>query len=191
MRASLLALLLASASTLFAGCAIQSEVADDEGTVSDSEDALGTTQLYGTWNAESGPIYTITFDKAYAETLGGGLKGKAFSATVDNGVRCITTPCPSTDEVGGVYKLRNGSRLTLASYDKPSLVFSQYLGDYRITLKGDLLTLKKTDGTVAGTLRKQATTAGEKCGTVTCGAGTTCCNPLMGICVKPGMMCIL
>lgn len=31
--------------------------------------------------------------------------------------------------------------------------------------------------------------AGEKCGTSTCGAGTTCCNPLMGICVPPGGVC--
>jgi hypothetical protein len=32
--------------------------------------------------------------------------------------------------------------------------------------------------------------AGETCGEVTCGAGTVCCNPVMGICTKPGMVCI-
>jgi hypothetical protein len=32
--------------------------------------------------------------------------------------------------------------------------------------------------------------AGETCGKVTCGSGTVCCNPLMGICTKPGMVCI-
>ena len=31
--------------------------------------------------------------------------------------------------------------------------------------------------------------AGEQCGTSTCGAGTTCCNPLAGICTPPGMAC--
>jgi hypothetical protein len=33
-------------------------------------------------------------------------------------------------------------------------------------------------------------TAGEACGDVTCGPGTVCCNPLRGICTKPGMVCI-
>ncbi|RYZ04602.1 MAG: hypothetical protein EOO73_23485 [Myxococcales bacterium] len=31
---------------------------------------------------------------------------------------------------------------------------------------------------------------GEACGDVTCGPGTVCCNPLRGICTKPGMVCI-
>jgi hypothetical protein len=30
---------------------------------------------------------------------------------------------------------------------------------------------------------------GEKCGATTCGAGTSCCNPLAGICTPPGMAC--
>lgn len=30
----------------------------------------------------------------------------------------------------------------------------------------------------------------EKCGDTTCPSGTTCCNPLRSICVKPGMVCI-
>jgi Kazal-type serine protease inhibitor domain len=30
----------------------------------------------------------------------------------------------------------------------------------------------------------------ERCGDVTCGPGTVCCNPVMGICTKPGMVCI-
>ncbi len=32
--------------------------------------------------------------------------------------------------------------------------------------------------------------AGEACGDVTCGSGTVCCNPLRGLCTKPGMLCI-
>jgi hypothetical protein len=32
--------------------------------------------------------------------------------------------------------------------------------------------------------------AGVPCGEATCGAGLTCCNPLLGICTKPGMVCI-
>ncbi len=37
----------------------------------------------------------------------------------------------------------------------------------------------------AGTCAK----AGEKCGSVTCGADEECCNPLSSICVTPGMAC--
>jgi Kazal-type serine protease inhibitor domain len=32
--------------------------------------------------------------------------------------------------------------------------------------------------------------ADEVCGEVTCGPGLTCCNPLRGLCVAPGMACI-
>lgn len=41
--------------------------------------------------------------------------------------------------------------------------------------------------------RCQAVTAapsGPRCGSVTCGAGQVCCNPLRGICTAPGMFCI-
>ena len=186
MRSTLFAVMFAS--TLFAGCAMQTD-AEDDGNVAGSEDELTKTQIVGTWIADTGPIYEITFTKDYAETLGGFLKGRQFSAEVDNGIRCITTPCDSSDSVGGVYKLSNsGKTVTLASYDKPSLTFSKYLGDYAssINSKG-ILTLTKKDGTVAGTFHKQT---GVKCGTNVCGAGTYCCNPVMSICAKTGMVCI-
>jgi Kazal-type serine protease inhibitor-like protein len=32
--------------------------------------------------------------------------------------------------------------------------------------------------------------ASKTCGDAQCGAGLVCCNPLMGICTKPGMVCI-
>lgn len=32
--------------------------------------------------------------------------------------------------------------------------------------------------------------AGETCGDTECGPGFVCCNPVMGICTKPGMVCI-
>ena len=31
---------------------------------------------------------------------------------------------------------------------------------------------------------------GETCGDALCGPGMVCCNPVMGICTKPGMVCI-
>lgn len=187
MNRTVLAVMLAAASTLFAGCAVQTE-GDNDGPVTESEDALSTKGLQGTWIADTGPIYRIEFTATPAETLGGFLKGKSFNADVDNGIRCITTPCDSSDGVGGVYKV-SGNTVTLASYDKPSLVFSRYLGDYKATLSGSKLTLKKTDGTVAGTFHKEAKAV--TCGTNKCGAGTYCCNPVMSICTPLGMMCIM
>lgn len=177
------------ASIFAAGCAA-TDAEEAEEVAASSEEALSAANIYGAWEAETGPIYNITFTRNYAETLGGGLKGKSFEATVDNGIRCITTPCPATDSVAGVYKVTGGSKLTLASYDRPSLAFSRYLGDYRVSLAKGKLTLKKLDGTVQGTFHKAAPVTGEKCGTTVCGAGLVCCNPLRNICTPPGMMCI-
>lgn len=184
----ILAALLASASLLFAGCAIENAGTNDEGATESADDALATADLYGTWEAVSGPIYKIEFTETKAKTLGG-WSGREFFATVDNGVRCITTPCPSSDDVGGVYRVSFGTRVTFASYDKPTATFAKYLGDYKLDLskKTGVLTLTKTDGTVVGQLKKQV---GIKCGTATCGTGQYCCNPLRSMCAKMGMMCI-
>jgi hypothetical protein len=183
--------LFAAASLVFTGCAVQSEGADQDETES-AADALTKKQIVGTWEMKTGgTIYEITFTEEYAETLGGFLKGRKFTATIDNGVRCITTPCPSTDEVTGVYKVSNsGKTVTLASYDKPSLSFSKILGAYASNLSSKgVLTLDAKDSELAThTFTKKA---GVKCGTNTCGTGTYCCNPVMSICAKIGMMCIL
>lgn len=183
MRSIFAALLLASATTLFAGCATETQ--PDEATTDQTEDELTTNQIVGTWEAVSGPIYRIEFTNEKTSTLGG-WAGRAMHATVDNGVRCITTPCPSSDEVSAVYRISFGTRITFEPYDRPGLTLAKYTGEYKIALSKDTLKLTKTDGTVVSTLRKAK---GVKCGTAICGAGLTCCNPLQGICVKPGMMC--
>lgn len=184
---------------LAAGCTAE-QATDPVEQTSDDADALTVSQIAGRWIADTGPITTIEFTKNYAETLGGGLRGKSFNATVDNGIRCITFPCPSTDDVAGVYKV-SGSRLTLASYDRPSATFAKYLGDYRVTLVRGKLTLKKVDGTVAGTFHK-APGIGEEggmCGGIAgfpCKAGLECkldgsYPDAAGTCVKPttGVKC--
>lgn len=190
MRSALIAMMFA-ASTLFGGCAVQSEQQDD-GPIDEADDALATSKLYGTWDATSGgAFYNVTFTRDYAETLGGGLRGRRFDAAIDTGVRCIMAPCDeATLNASGVYRV-SGAKLTLASYDKPSLEFSKVLGDYTVSLSKGTLTLAKRDGSFKQTFTKRAEPKGEKCGDVVCGEGTYCCNPLMNICVKPGMMCIM
>lgn len=163
MRSSLLALILASSAVAFLGCAVQhDDDLTDEGTIDESADAVTLAALYGTWEGEGGAFYTLTFTKDPASTLGGGLKGRRFEASIDTGIRCITTPCPSSTEVSGVYKTTSGIKLTLASYDRPSLEFSRVLGDYRMKLVRDTLTLTKYDGTIVESFHKlKAHTAKE------------------------------
>lgn len=162
MRRSILALLLASFTAAFCGCAAPQGDVDSEGDVAQSEDALALASLYGTWNDQGGAFYTITFTKEPASTFGG-LKGRRFEATIDTGIRCITTPCPSQVDVSGVYKLTHGTQLTLAAYDKPSVELAKVLGAYGVKLKANALTLtKRSDRTIVQTFDKAVVhTAGE------------------------------
>lgn len=144
-----------AASVSLAGCAVQNADSNDEGAVNEAEDALGLASIYGAWEGEGGKIYTIDFSKDAAQTLGGFLKGRSFTASIDTGVRCITAPCDLAQaDVGGVYKLVSGSKLTLASYDKPTAAFGTILGDYSIKLVGKKLVLTKRDGTLTETFHK-------------------------------------
>lgn len=177
-----------------AGCAADATV-DDESAASEA-DALKAPKLYGAWVADSGPIALVTFTSNAAKTLGGE-KGQTFSATVDNGVRCITTPCPSTDDVAGVYQVKSATRLALLSYDKPSATFARYLGGYHYAVKGDVLTLKKDDGTVTGTFHRAIDLCGgdvctkdEHCESVVVDCIKAPCPPIPECrpneCPKPG-----
>lgn len=144
-----------AASVSLAGCAVQNADSSDEGAVTSAEDELALASIYGAWEGEGGKIYTINFSKDAAETLGGFLKGRSFTASIDTGVRCITTPCDLAQaDVGGVYKLTSGTKLTLASYDKPTAAFGAILGDYGIKLVGKKLVLTKRDGTLTETFHK-------------------------------------
>ena len=147
MRQPINSLVLASIAAAFVGCAVSHDDPTSERAVDVSDDAVTLASLYGTWEGDGGTFYSITFTKDAAQTLGGGLQGRRFDATIDNGIRCITTPCDSSTEVAGVYKTTSGVKLTLASYDKPSYAFSRVLGDYSMKLAGDTLTLTKSDKT--------------------------------------------
>ncbi len=190
MNAFKFALPLVALSLSLAGCAAEVEDAEDTDSTSAEESALAVARLKGTWESNTGPIYSIKFTGKLAQTLGGGLRGHEFTAHIDTGIRCITTPCPSETEVTGVYK-SSGNKLTLASFDRPSAEFARILGGYTSTLssKDQTLKLRKSDGTINQTFHRAAT--GVRCGTTTCGAGLECCNPLMNICTPPGGFCIM
>ncbi len=189
-----LILAMVGASVFAVGCAAevsqpvsQTGVDSTEATATEESD-LSISRLIGTWEATTGPIYSIEFTGKVAQTLGGGLHGHRFTARIDTGIRCITTPCPSETEVSGVYK-SVGNKLTLASYDRPSAEFARILGEYKHSLSNGDKNLKvdKADGTIHQAFTRNV---GVPCGTTTCGAGLYCCNPLRNMCARPGMFCI-
>jgi hypothetical protein len=175
--------------TAISGCAAETEPMEEEVSETQSEELK--KNLVGKWEADSGPIYNIEFTKEPAAPLGSQRKdGLRFVATIDTGIRCITTPCPSSLEVSGIYYTR-GSNLQLVSYDRPSRELARYLGDYRYTVSAKKLSMtKKDDPTIAGKLHRAPQNAGQPCGEAVCGEGTFCCNPLRSLCVPEGRMCI-
>ncbi len=183
MNALKLSALLLALSLVGTGCAAETADNADEDTTADE---LRVSALAGTWEG-TGTIKSIEFTHKLAQTLGGGLRGHEFNASVDANIRCVRAPCPSTLDVTGVFKT-SGANLTLASFDRPSYAFAQILGDYtaKIDAAGTQLTLTKTDDGKVAVFKK----AGIKCGTTTCASGLYCCNPLRNMCAKPGMMCI-
>ncbi len=183
MNVAKLAIALVTVGLSVAGCAAETSQDETDGTATQD---LAVSRLKGIWVSSNGPIFSIEFTSKNAQTLGGFVHGHEFTAHIDNGVRCITTPCPNVDVVTGVYK-SNGGKLTLTSFDKPSLDFSRIIGDYTHALSNadGTLTIDKSDNTIHETL-----VHGVACGDNTCTDGLYCCNPLRGICAKRGVMCI-
>jgi hypothetical protein len=176
----------ALASTLVIGCAAETASTPAEAEQASAE-ALSYSSIVGSYESAEGPVFSINFTSKAAQTLGGGVKGHAFTATIDNGVRCIKAPCPSTSDVSGIYVV-SGKTLTLTSYDKPAAFFLNVIGDYKITQGKDGIQIDKKDHTVSEALSR---VHGQPCGDAVCGEGTVCCNPLTNTCVKPGMVCTL
>ncbi len=192
----------APAALIATGCAVDS-ASEPEAT----EDELKVAQasIAGNWERESGAtaITSLTITTEAASTLGG-MKGVKFSVVGDTGVRCVTTPCPSSFEAGGVAKATK-TKLTLASYDKPTAEFAAVLGDYTYKIGSDgKLTTKKAGASESAVFHRKAAVAtpvycGTR-GTATCAAGQLCdrepaancgradapgvCTPIPDVCSK-------
>lgn len=151
----------------------------------ESADELAVSALQGDWVGDSGKVLSISFTSEAPPPVPAATRtSKVFRATFDTGVRCITTPCPSSFSASGLYT-STSTAVTLSSYDKPASEFIPFLGTYKYTVKGSTLTMTKSDGTITGTLHKVV-----KCGTAVCGSGTYCCNPVRSLCAPIGAMCI-
>jgi hypothetical protein len=169
-RFAVTALFLATAAA--AGCASNPDATDD---ATDDESALASRaweDLVGAYDATSGPDFQqIVLTRSIESS------GHHFFANVDNGIRCIKAPCPSTDRIEGWYTA-GPKTLTLHS----SAGTSRY--NYTLNGKGEL-TIKRGGVThvlsSVGTYCDDAEDCGEQsyihimcAGHATCGASHSC-----------------
>jgi hypothetical protein len=124
---------------LTAGCAVESSPADDpqadEAAASQDELSSAASKLVGTWEGQ-GTVRPPSFQKLELTKRG------TFSADIDTGIRCITTPCPSFVHLEGTFTAtKSYLRLRPRASDRSQ----QYAGYYRYTLKGDALSLSRSD----------------------------------------------
>src|SRR6476619_2531133 len=118
MNAIRFAVLGIFASASIMACAAESASVDEANEqVGETEAAVTAgSALVGKWEGEGGTIQKINFTTKSASSLGGGFVGSKFTATLDTGIRCITTPCPSQIEVTGIYKT-TAKTVTLTAFD--------------------------------------------------------------------------
>jgi len=123
--------------SLLAAAACTSSTEGDE--AEETEDALsrGGKQLVGAYvESGAGSIRGLILSRESVNA-----NANKFSADVDTGVRCITTPCPSAERVEGTFTA--GSKtITLTSPTASPLVQS-ILGKFNYTLVGDKLSLSR------------------------------------------------
>ena len=78
------------------GCGTAPDVGQDD---EESEAAISTSweKLAGAWEGQGGGIGALVLERTPD------VHGHHFFADVDNGIRCITTPCPSVSRLEGYY----------------------------------------------------------------------------------------
>ena len=129
---------LVVSSSALTGCAADAALVDDAalGESSDELTAAGKA-LIGAYQDDTGAFrgLVLTNEKV-------GPRNKFF-ADVDTGVRCITTPCPSSERIEGTFSA-SPTMITLRSTTASS--FSQHLlGQYKYLVQGDKLSLSRKD----------------------------------------------
>ncbi len=151
MNSIRLALAAVFASSFVVGCAVDTSNESATENVASESDALSAaatceSDLKADWqNTAGGTIRSIAFTDEAARTVDG--RGdKKFTAVLDTGIRCITTPCPSETTVTGIYKA-SATSVTLLARDKPTALFNSILGTYKVTTTDSSLTLKKDGAT--------------------------------------------
>lgn len=131
---SFAALALVAAGSL-AGCAADTSPTDDEG-VEESSDELtaGGKALIGSYKDDSGAFKGLVLT---ATKVG---QRNEFFADVDTGIRCITTPCPSSERIEGTF---TAGTKTITLYSTTTVHAKHLLGKYDYVVQGAKLSLSR------------------------------------------------
>jgi hypothetical protein len=175
------ATLFALAPAAVAGCAVDATDDSVEGTEDDLTKA--GKALIGSYQDDTGAFRGLVLT---AEKVG---QQNKFFADVDTGVRCITTPCPSSERIEGTFSAGT-KKITLRS-TTASQYAQHLLGKYDYVVQGDKLSLFRTG--FAQSLEKTVSYCAESndcyrqdiihpmcLGQFTCGAQNSCdwsCSP--------------
>lgn len=125
------------AAMALAGCVGTDETVDADLDLSVDEVSNRSWERFvGAWVGSSGPYTAIVF----TETVEG--RGRHFFMDVDNGIRCVRAPCPSTSRVEGFFNA-GASTVTFTAVPTPAGERPAYLGRFYYNLQGETLTLSK------------------------------------------------
>lgn len=130
-----LAALSLSSLAAMAGCSV--DAGDDDDVVEESEQDLSKAgkALIGSYKDDTGAFRGLILT---SKKVG---QGNEFIADVDTGIRCITTPCPSSERITGTFTAGTKT-ITFRSTTASSHV-QHLLGRYNYLVQGDKLSLSK------------------------------------------------
>lgn len=123
-------------SSVLAGCAANTGAIDDD-MAEETNDELSAAgqELLGSYEDDSGAFRSLVLT---TKKVG---KRNAFVATVDTGIRCITTPCPSSETIEGTF---TAGKKTITFYSTTASSSAQHLlGKYKYLVQGEKFTLMR------------------------------------------------
>ncbi len=204
-----LAMSLVAASVCGVGCygSADPELTTPDETTEEAAASRAWERFVGAWVGDSGPFHGLVF----TETTERG--GRHYFADVDNGIRCVRAPCPSTSRAEGRYTATTRT-LTLSPTDTSVAATT---GAFQYTVSSTSLVLSR-NGRVVARLHKATSYCAEAddcaeqrliaprclgrwtcttenacryvCGRPLAGEGQTC-GGIAGIQCESGLNCVL
>ena len=133
-----LALVALSLSTAFAVTGCAADTSEEEAVADESEDALTAAgkKLIGSYKDDSGSFHGLILTNVKAG------QANEFIADVDTGIRCITTPCPSSERITGTFTA--GTKTITFKSTTASGFVQHLLGKYNYLVQGNKFSLWRT-----------------------------------------------
>src|SRR5215213_7192771 len=117
-----------------AGCTADTSNADDDDVESaEGELSAAGRALIGSYKDDSGSFRGLILT---GNKVG---QGAEFIADVDTGIRCITTPCPSSEHIKGTFTA--GSKTITLKSSTASQHVQHLLGKYNYLVQGEKFSL--------------------------------------------------